>query len=182
MRSPNNPARALRFSPRSMTAAKAPPTHADSLVTLYGRADFKLRRAHQVALSVFAEACRAFNVTSSQYGILVALRARPGLDQIGLAQALGLDRSTTGTVVALLEKRGLLRRDRHPGDGRRRVLTITPRGSRLLHSVDPAAKRARRQLLAPLTAREAAALGTLLDRLLAHHDVLVRVPLRRPDE
>ncbi len=112
----------------------------------------------------------------------MVLQARPGLDQIGLAQALGLDRSTTGTVVGLLEKRGLLRRDRHPGDGRRRVLTITPRGSRLLQSVDPAAKRARMQLLAPLTAREAAALGTLLDRLLAHHDVLVRVPLRRPNE
>jgi hypothetical protein len=94
----------------------APP---DALAALYARPGFKLRRAHQIALSVFLEECRAQEVTTTQYGILVALHERPGLDQIGLAQALGLDRSTTGLVVGLLEARALLTRVQPPEDRRR---------------------------------------------------------------
>jgi DNA-binding MarR family transcriptional regulator len=149
------------------------------LAALYDRPGFKLRRAHQIALSVFAEACRAFEVTTTQYGILVALRARPGLDQIGLAGVLGLDRSTTGMVVGLLEARGLIRRDRPAGDRRRRVLTLTEEGAALLDRLGPAAERARQKLLAPLSPVEAVALGALLDKLLGHHDAAVRVPLLR---
>jgi len=153
---------------------------AGALAALYARPGFRLRRAHQVAQSVFAEECRAHEVTTTQYGILVALRERPGLDQIGVSQALGLDRSTTGTVVALLEERGLLRRDPHPTDRRRRVLTLAPDGARLLRAIAPAAERARRRLLAPLTAEEAGTLGILLERLLRHHDADIRTPLLRP--
>jgi len=153
-----------------------------SLAAIYARPGFKLRRAHQIALSVFADECRAFEVTSTQYGILVAIGERPGLDQVGVAQALGLDRSTTGMVVGLLEARGLLRRDRHATDGRRRVLTLTEEGTRLLQAVAPAAERARQRLLAPLSPEEAQALTGLLDRLMGHHDPLVRVPLMRAEE
>jgi DNA-binding MarR family transcriptional regulator len=149
------------------------------LAELYGRPGFKLRRAHQVALSVFAEECRDFEVTTTQYGILLVLREQPGLDQIGLAQRLGLDRSTTGMVVGLLEARGLLRRTRDEADRRRRVLALTRQGARLLARLGPAAERARRRLLAPLSPEEARMLGQLLDKLLDHHDALVRVPLLR---
>jgi DNA-binding MarR family transcriptional regulator len=150
-----------------------------TLAILYDRPGFKLRRAHQAALSVFAEECRAFEVTTTQYGIMLALRERPGLDQIGVAQALGLDRSTTGMVVGLLEERGLLRRERHGTDRRRRVLTLTEEGTRLLEAIGPAAERARQRLMEPLSEKEAASLSALLDKLLNHHDAAVRVPLMR---
>ncbi|WP_159346504.1 MarR family winged helix-turn-helix transcriptional regulator [Roseomonas harenae] len=153
----------------------------EALASLYARPGFKLRRAHQISLSVFAEECRAFEVTTTQYGILVALRERPGMDQIGVAQALGLDRSTTGMVVGLLEARDLLRRSRHETDRRRRVLTLTPQGEALLEAIGPAAERARRRLLEPLSADQARALGALLDTLLQHHDMRVRVPLMRTE-
>ncbi|MFC0385744.1 MarR family winged helix-turn-helix transcriptional regulator [Muricoccus vinaceus] len=160
-------------------AGNAAPSALDAI---YARPGFKLRRAHQIALSVFAEECRTFEITSTQYGILTALRGRPGLDQVGVAQALGLDRSTTGMVVGLLETRGLLRRSRHATDGRRRVLSLTEEGARLLEAIAPATERARRRLLAPLSPEEAGALSALLDRLLSHHDALVRVPLMRPED
>ena len=159
-----------------------PESRAEPLAMLYARPGFKLRRAHQVALSVFAEECGAFDVTTTQYGILVALREQPGLDQIGLAQGVGLDRSTTGMVVGHLEARGLLRRARHEVDRRRHVLTLTPEGEELLQSIGPAAERARQRLLAPLSGAEAAALGALLDRLLSYHDALIRVPLKRSQD
>ncbi len=163
------------------TRGRAAPARAGGLDALYARPGFKLRRAHQIALSVFLEECAAQDVTTTQYGILVALRERPGIDQIGLSQLLGLDRSTTGMVVGLLEARALLRRAQPAEDRRRRVLSLTPKGARLLAALAPPAERARRRLLAPLTAEEAAAFGTLLDKLLDHHDALVRVPLMRPE-
>jgi DNA-binding MarR family transcriptional regulator len=155
----------------------APP---DALAALYARPGFKLRRAHQIALSVFLEECRAQEVTTTQYGILVALHERPGLDQIGLAQALGLDRSTTGLVVGLLEARALLTRVQPPEDRRRRLLTLTDAGRQLLASLAAPAERARLRLLAPLTAAETAIFSRLLDKLLDHHDPMVRVKLLRP--
>jgi DNA-binding MarR family transcriptional regulator len=154
----------------------------EPLGMLYARPGFKLRRAHQVALSIFAEECGGFDVTTTQYGILVALREQPGLDQIGLAQAVGLDRSTTGMVVGNLESRGILRRQRHEVDRRRHVLALTVEGEALLRQVGPAAERAWQRLLAPLSGAEAAALGALLDRLLSHHDALIRVPLKRSQD
>lgn len=150
-----------------------------SLAALYARPGFRLRRAHQAALSVFAEECGAFDVTTTQYGILVALHGRPGLDQAGLAETLGLDRSTTGMVLSLLEGRGLVLRESHPTDRRRRVLSLSAAGRALLVAIGPAAERARKRLLAPLTVAEAIALGALLDRLLAYHDARMRVPLKR---
>jgi len=166
----------------AMTARPSRPPPPDPLATLYDRPGFKLRRAHQAALSVFSEECGGFEVTTTQYGILVALRGHPGLDQAGVAQALGLDRSTTGMVVGLLEGRGLLTRTPHVTDRRRRVLALSPEGEALLATIGPAAERARTRLLAPLTRAEAAALTALLDRLLEHHDGQVRVPLRRQEE
>ncbi|MFH5924107.1 MarR family winged helix-turn-helix transcriptional regulator [Roseomonas xinghualingensis] len=169
---------------------KAPPSPAEpaetapctkALASLYARPGFKLRRAHQVSLSVFAEECRAFEVTTTQYGILVALRERPRMDQIGVAQALGLDRSTTGMVVGLLEARNLLQRSRHETDRRRRVLTLTPQGEALLEAIGPAAERARCRLLEPLSEEQARMLGELLDTLLEYHDRRVRVPLMRTE-
>jgi DNA-binding MarR family transcriptional regulator len=154
----------------------------DDLAALYARPGFQFRRAHQASLSIFAEECAGLDLTTTQYGILVALAERPGMDQVGVGMALGFDRSTTTAVVDLLEARALLRRDRHPTDGRRRVLTLTPAGHALLRRAGAGAARARERLLHPLSAEERVALRRLLDRLLEHHDMAVRVKLRRPVE
>jgi MarR family transcriptional regulator, lower aerobic nicotinate degradation pathway regulator len=152
---------------------------AKPIAALYERPGFKLRRANQIALSIFADECRAFNLTTTQFGILTTLAPYSGaLDQIGLAQLLGLDRSTTGLVVGLLERRKLLQRTPHPHDRRRQVLALTPEGRRLLVTVAPAVDRAVQRLLEPFSKSEAAIFHALLDRLLEHHNTAVRVPLR----
>lgn len=166
---------------RRAAAELAAPTAArgtDAVAGLYQRPGFKLRRAHQVALSIFSEECRAFSVTTTQYGVLKALSQYSGrLDQIGMAQLLGLDRSTTGLVVGLLDRRKLLRRDPHPTDRRRVLLSLTQDGERLLAALAPAVERARLRLLEPFSEAEAAHFHALLDRLLEHHNTVVRVPL-----
>ena len=70
---------------------------------LYGRPGFLLRRAHQIAVSLFLEETGDLRITTTQFGILHLLKHSPGLDQISVAKLLGLDRSTTGMVLTKLE-------------------------------------------------------------------------------
>ena len=74
---------------------------------LYGRPGFMLRRAHQIAVSLFMEETGELRITTTQFGILHLLKHSPGLDQISVAKLLGLDRSTTGMVLGTLEGAGL---------------------------------------------------------------------------
>ena len=67
-----------------------------------------IRRAHQIAVSLFLDETGALGITNRQYGILAALKQRPGIDQISVARLLGLDRSTTGMVIKTLEAVGLI--------------------------------------------------------------------------
>jgi MarR family transcriptional regulator, lower aerobic nicotinate degradation pathway regulator len=177
-RNPKPARRRKAAAGRASTKVGASPD-AKPIAALYERPGFKLRRANQIALSIFVDECRAFNLTTTQFGILTTLEPYSGsLDQIGLAQLLGLDRSTTGLVVGLLERRKLLQRTPHPHDRRRQVLALTPDGRRLLAAVEPAVDRAVQRLLQPFSKAEAATFHALLDRLLEHHNTAVRVPLR----
>lgn len=134
---------------------------------LYRRPGFMIRRCHQIAVAIFADECRAFDLTTTQYGILYVLSQYPGIDQISLARLLGLDRSTTGMVVGRLEERDLLRRRVDPEDKRKRVLHLTPAAEKLLVEVQPVVRRAQERLLAPFTPLERQMLTGLLDRLIA---------------
>src|SRR5271170_3649879 len=76
-------------------ASAASDSISPSLDALYKRPGFMLRRAHQISVSLFMLQPDAKNITTTQYGVLVILRACEGLDQISLAKKVGLDRSTT---------------------------------------------------------------------------------------
>ncbi len=69
-----------------------------------------IRRAHQIAVSLFLEETGELGITNRQYGIMLVLKAQPGIDQITVAKLLGLDRSTTGMVLSKLEDAGLVGR------------------------------------------------------------------------
>jgi DNA-binding MarR family transcriptional regulator len=136
------------------------------LQELYRRPGFMIRRCHQIAVSIFADECREFDLTTTQYGILYVLSRHSGIDQISLARLLGLDRSTTGMVVARLEERLLLRRAVDPTDKRKRLLELTPAGEKILTRVQPVVRRAQERLFAPFNAEEREMLVVLLDRLI----------------
>src|SRR6185436_3339124 len=107
-----------------MTPPKQP------LDALYRRPGFMIRRAHQIAVSLFLEETGELGITNRQYGIMLVLKAQPGIDQITVAKLLGLDRSTAGMVLTKLEGAGLVGRE--IGDDRRkRSLKLTPAGERM---------------------------------------------------
>ncbi|BFM15159.1 hypothetical protein R50073_13420 [Maricurvus nonylphenolicus] len=85
------------------------------------------RRLHQAFNSGWL-ANAPMEVTPPQLLMLTFLSRFPGSDQISLAYACSMDRSTTATLVKSLEKANLLTRTRDPNDGRRWCLNITPQG------------------------------------------------------
>src|SRR5262245_17188662 len=126
----------------------------DDLAQLYRRPGFMIRRAHQIAVSLFLEETGALSITTTQYGILFILKHRPGTDQASVAKLLGLDRSTTGMVVSKLEQAGLIGRAMGIGDRRRHSLGLTRAGKAMLARLAAPAARAQARVLSPLAPRE----------------------------
>jgi DNA-binding MarR family transcriptional regulator len=141
------------------------------------RPGFMIRRAHQIAVSVFLEETGELGITNRQYGILFVVKQQPGLDQISVAKLLGLDRSTTGMVVAKLEQAGLVERCIGRSDRRRHSLALTPAGEKMLERLDAPARRAQTRLLSAFTPQERTQFLALLDKLTRAFNDSTRVPL-----
>src|SRR5204863_4631993 len=133
------------------------------LEELYQRPGFLIRRAQQIAVSLFLEETGELGITNTQYGILMVLKDRPGIDQISLAKLLGLDRSTTGMVLGKLEKAGLIGRHVEKDDRRRRALALTPDGARILEQLAEPARRAQMRVLSAFSPEERTTFLRLLD-------------------
>jgi len=157
---------------------------AGPLEELYRRPGFLIRRAQQIAVSLFLEETGALGITNTQYGILLVLKHRPGIDQISVAKLLGLDRSTTGMVLGKLEKAGLIERCVVEEDRRKRNLVLTQAGERMLERLAEPARRAQAHVLSAFTAQERAAFLELLEKLVGKFNGSTRVPIgkRRTDE
>jgi DNA-binding MarR family transcriptional regulator len=136
-----------------------------SLQDLHGKPGHLIRRSQQIAVALFMEECSACDITPIQYAILSVLAAYPGIDQSTLAGLAALDRATIGDVVARLVRRRLISRAPDARDRRSRVLTLTPRGRRLLEAAEAPVRRAQRRILAPLSAAERKTFLALLAKL-----------------
>jgi DNA-binding MarR family transcriptional regulator len=88
-----------------------------------------IRRAQQIAVATFHKV-HGRHVTPIQYAILRTLAESPGIDQITLAQMIGLDTSTAADIAARLEGKGWVARDVLPR--RQRSLSLTKEGSEVL--------------------------------------------------
>jgi DNA-binding MarR family transcriptional regulator len=147
------------------------------LEALYRRPGFMIRRAHQIAVSLFLEETGELGITTTQYGILLLLRHRPGIDQITVSKLLGLDRSTTGMVLEKLETAGLIGRRVGTKDRRRRTLALTRAGARMLDKLAGAARTAQERVLSAFDAQERAEFLRLLEKFTRTFNDSTRVPL-----
>jgi DNA-binding MarR family transcriptional regulator len=69
-----------------------------------------------------------FGVTADQFVVLTLLADRDGVTQRELVEQAFSDANTIGEMLARLEKKQLVRRERHPKDGRARCILLTPKG------------------------------------------------------
>lgn len=147
---------------------------------VYTKPGYLFRRTQQIAVAIFLEECRDYDLTPLQYAALVAVRTHPGIDATRLSALIAYDRSTLGSVVERLEAKELIRREA-AADKRVKLLHLTPRGASVLRQVMTAVDRAQARMLAPLKPAERATLMDLLVRLVDLNNDASRVPLRPED-
>jgi len=148
---------------------------------VYTKPGYLFRRMQQIAVAIFMEECRAFDLTPVQYAALVAIHAHPGIDATRLSAVIAFDRSTLGSVIERIESKGLIERKPSPGDRRVKLLYLTRSGAAQLREIVPAVDRAQARMLQPLKPADRKALMLLLSQLVDLSNDSSRVPLRAED-
>lgn len=150
----------------------------DDFTSLWGRPGYLVRRLHQIHVAMFLEECNEFNVTPVQFAVLTVLFNSDTMDQVSIANQIGVDRNTVADVIRRLEKRGVLERPASVADKRAKLARITDKGRAFVEAVQPAMIRAQRRLVKPLNDEEHEVLMTLLGKLIQENNESSRAPLR----
>lgn len=107
-----------------------------------------------------------FKITVSQYNILAILRDyEEGLSQSELSDRQLVNRSNITGLVDRLERRGLVKRYRHPTDRRTYQVRLTDAGRALVAEAEPRYEQRVDEIMASLTKKEAATLVVLLQKV-----------------
>src|SRR5580765_4758903 len=96
---------------------------------------YLFRRMQQIAVSIFMEECKAFDLTPVQYGSLIAIHTHPGIDATRLSAVIAFDRSTLGSVIERLEAKKLIDRRPSAEDKRVKLLYLTKAGAAILRDI-----------------------------------------------
>jgi DNA-binding MarR family transcriptional regulator len=83
-------------------------------------------RLHRNAKAYIVDACRAWNLTYSEYVLLLRLYEEEGRSQEELAAELDLDKAAITRSIQLLEQKNFLRRETDTADRRKKLLFVTP--------------------------------------------------------
>ena len=152
-----------------------------SMDAVYTKPGYLFRRMQQIAVSIFMEECKAFDLTPVQYAALIAIHAHPGIDATRLSAVIAFDRSTLGSVIERLQAKDYIERRPAPEDKRIKLLYLTKPGAAILREIIPAVERAQARMLEPLKPADRKALMGLLVQLVDLNNEASRVPLRAED-
>lgn len=161
-----------------MPSKPSPPITIDAV---YAAPGYLFRRMQQIAVSIFMEECRAFDLTPVQYAALIAIHTHPGIDATRLSAVIAFDRSTLGSVIERLQAKDYIERKPAPEDKRIKLLYLTKSGAAILREIIPAVERAQARMLEPLKPADRKTLMGLLVQLVDLNNEASRVPLRAED-
>jgi len=161
-----------------MPSKPPPPITIDAV---YAAPGYLFRRMQQIAVSIFMEECKAFDLTPVQYAALIAIHTHPGIDATRLSAVIAFDRSTLGSVIERLQAKDFVERKPAPEDKRIKLLYLTKSGAALLKEIIPVVERAQARMLEPLKPADRKALMGLLVQLVDLNNEASRVPLRAED-
>ena len=123
--------------------SKPKPITMDAVYTAPG---YLFRRMQQIAVAIFVEECRAFDLTPVQYAALVAISTHPGIDATRLSAVIAFDRSTLGNVIERLETKSLIERKPGREDKRVKLLYLTKSGAALLRDIVATVEKAQARI------------------------------------
>jgi DNA-binding MarR family transcriptional regulator len=106
------------------------PTPVNPLETLLG---YRIRRVSSMLMASLATELARFGLRPSDASVLVLLGANPCMTQSEVGRHLGIHRANMAPLIASLEKRDLVARERV--DGRSHGLVLTVEGDRVASDV-----------------------------------------------
>lgn len=133
-----------------------------------------LHRVQQLASDRFALLVGENGITLRQFVVMTAIAEAPGVSQIDLVRATGVDRSTLADVVTRLERRGWIARKASETDARANAVALTETGIATLAQARRHAKAADAAILDALPRTKRKAFLGILVRLSEHADALAR--------
>jgi DNA-binding MarR family transcriptional regulator len=148
---------------------------------VYTKPGYLFRRMQQIAVAIFVEECKAYDLTPVQYAALVAIRTHPGIDATRLSAVIAFDRSTLGNVIERLQSKAWVERKPSREDKRIKLLSLTKAGEALLRNIMPSVDRAQARMLQPLKPADRRTLLALMTQLVDLNNEASRVPLRAED-
>lgn len=123
-----------------------------------------LKTAARLRLEL-AQRLRPFDLTTEQYAVLVQLWEGEGVSQSTLAELLLKDKPNITRIIAKVERKGLVQRDRDPDDRRSYQVHLTPAGRELQDVVMPVVYELREQAYHGLDKTRQNELRRLLDTI-----------------
>ena len=126
---------------------------------------FQMRQAQAALYREFAVRLRHLDLTQRQYAALVLVEANPGISQIAISNALGMDRATVMAIIRRLEQRGCIDRKRASDDRRRQELMLTAAGQTLTTNARNAVAEHEARFSDQFSADELAAFKRMLARI-----------------
>lgn len=129
-----------------------------------------MAQAHFLVAREFHEIVRARGFTVSEWRVLASL-AGSGPIPIGrLAQIVVMKQPTVTRVLDRQEARGEVRRKAHGSDRRITLVSITPKGTRVVDQLILLAREHEQRVLQPFGLERAAELKSTLKQMIALHE------------
>lgn len=163
------------------TSSPMPSSKPVTMDAVYTAPGYLFRRMQQIAVALFMEECKAFDLTPVQYAALIAISTHPGIDATRLSAVIAFDRSTLGNVIERLEAKAFILRKAAPEDKRVKLLYLTKSGAAVLDDIMPSVETAQARMLQPLKVADRKMLLALLTQLVDLNNEASRVPLRAED-
>src|SRR5262245_54301164 len=133
---------------------------------LYRAPGYLARRFQQVCVAIITESLAKEGLTQLQWAVMSCLDDIPGIDQRGLAEALGIVPVNAGQIIDQLEAMGIVERRVNGTDRRARELRLTSKGMKLRQRGLPANRATNARILEPLAPHERKLLTDLLVRVI----------------
>jgi len=124
-----------------------------------------LLRAREAVMARFRPLLDAHDINEQQWRVIRVLAEHDSLDATELAAKANILAPSLTRMIRAMNARGLIRRGKDRGDGRRVILTITAAGQRLIDDVTPDTMAIYDQIDADFGPERVAQLIDLLDQL-----------------
>lgn len=124
-----------------------------------------LRRLQQSYKEHFLQNTPGLDLAPKDVGALFIVARNPGISPTQFGAAMALDGAMTSLLLAALERRGLLIREKSESDGRSRIITLTKEGAALIAKLRRAVTKVDTTFTSSLSESERAQLLGLLARL-----------------